>query len=430
MPLTDTAIKKAKPEAKPYKLADGGGLFVLVHTNGSKYWRLKYRHAGKEKLLALGVYPEISLMEARTRREEARKLLAHGTDPGAAKQEAKQAQLVAQQNNFADVARDCHLRRSPGWTTGHAAQWIKNMERYAFPIIGHKPVNEISPADLFRIVRPMEQEGKFETRDRLIQSIGTVFKHAIAYGLATYNPAADIRAGLAATPISKNFASLCDAKHPERPLDVKELADFLRALRLYEQQPRVSIFSVAATRLLMLTAVRTSEVRFAKWQDIDLERASWVIPAEQTGRKGRIGDRRAHYVPLSRQAVAILQAIQPISAHGDYVFPNRNRSGKTITENTILKVIENIGYKGRMTGHGFRSLARTVLGEMGHRFEVLEAMLSHRHKDQTVAAYDRAQYIEERRTMMQQYADYLDNIEQGADVIPFHYKPTRRKNQT
>ncbi len=409
--LTEVAIKKAKPEEKAYKMADGGGMFLLIQPTGSKCWRLKYRIGGKEKLLAIGVYPDVTLSEARDRREQARKLLANGADPSTVKQEAKQAShralQVSSENSFATLAAEFHKVKSPMWTPGHAKQWLGNLEKYALAVIGHRPIAEIEPMELVGIMRTIEEHGTFETRDRLLQSIGAVFKYAIATGRAKYNPA-EIRMALVDRPKVEHFNCI----------PTEELPTFLRAVTAYQDMDKVSPIAISALRLLMLTATRTSEVRYSKWEDFDLDAGCWVIPAEQVGRKGKGDKRKDHAVPLSTQAVSILRGLIPITSQGEYVFPNRNYSGKVISENTVLKIIETIGYKGKMTGHGFRSLARTVLGDMGHRWEVLEAMLSHALVNQTAAAYVRTSYFEERRGIMQQWADYLDKVEAGAEVIP------------
>jgi integrase len=408
--LTEVAIKKAKPEAKAYKMADGGGMYLLVQPTGSKWWRLKYRFLGVEKLLSLGVYPDVTLSEARDRREQARKLLANDTDPSAIKQAAKQEKqktLQVAANSFANLAAEFHKVKSPMWTAGHAKQWMGNLEKYALPIIGDRPITDIEPMELVGIMRTVETNGTFETRDRLLQTIGAVFKYAIATGRAKYNPA-EIRMALADRPKVEHFACIAPAELPE----------FLRAVSAYQIKEKVSPIAIAALRLLMLTTTRTSEVRFSKWADFDLDAGCWVIPAEQIGRKGKGDKRNPHAVPLCAQAVKILRDLYPITGQSEYVFPNRNSTGRVISENTVLKIIETIGYKGKMTGHGFRSLARSILGDMGYRWEVLEAMLSHALVNQTAAAYVRTTYFEERRGIMQQWADYLDKVEAGAEVIP------------
>ncbi len=407
MPLTDLDVKNATPKEKLHKLADGHGLNLWVFPNASKYWRLKYRHAGKEKTLALGVYPEISLKEARKLAGEARKQLAVGIDPSAARQAAKRVERVERINPFATIAREYHATKSPEWTAGHAKQWLVNMERHAFPLIGDCGIADIEPMQVLKVLRNMEAKGTFETRDRLNQTIGAVFKYAIATGRARYNPAADIRTALATAPKAQNFACI---PHEELP-------EFLHQLNRYHERGHTSLIAMTALRLLMLTATRTSEVRFAKWQDFDLDKGYWTIPEEQQGRKGKQGKRKAHTVPLSRQAVALLRALHPLTGHREQVFPNRNDPTRVITENTVLKIIEGMGYKGRMTGHGFRSLARSMLAEMGYRREVLEAMLSHAIENTTEAAYVRTTYLKERCDIMQVWADHLDAVAAG-NIIP------------
>ncbi|MGC2459143.1 MAG: integrase arm-type DNA-binding domain-containing protein [Gallionellaceae bacterium] len=408
--LTEVAIKKAKPEAKPYKMADGGGMYLLVQPTGSKCWRLKYRIGGKEKTLAMGVYPDVKLSQARESRADARKLLANGGDPSAVKKSTRrttQKLLQAESDTFTALAAELHKVKSPMWTPGHAKQWMGNLEKYALPVIGDCAITDIEPMEIVGIMRTVETNGTYETRDRLLQTISAVFKYAIATGRAKYNPA-EIRMALADRPKVEHFACIVPAELPE----------FLRAVSAYQVKDKVSPIAIAALRLLMLTTTRTSEVRFSKWADFDLDAGCWVIPEEQTGRKGKKGKRNPHAVPLCAQAVKILRDLYPVTGQGEYVFPNRNSSGRVISENTVLKIIEIIGYKGKMTGHGFRSLARSILGDMGHRWEVLEAMLSHALVNQTAAAYVRTTYFEERRGIMQQWADYLDKVEAGAVVIP------------
>jgi integrase len=410
--LTEMAVKKAKPEAKPYKMSDGGGMYLEVMPNGSKYWRLKYRFGGKEKRLALGVYPDIGLADARSRRAEARKLLANDADPSAIKQatkQAKQKEIAISENTFRKIATEFHKIKSPMWTEKHSAQWLGNLEKFAMPAIGDKPIIEIEPMDIMAIMRDMEKLGIHETRDRVLQTISATFQYAIATGRATSNPS-DVRIALADRPKTENFACIGKEKLPV----------FLRAVSAYQELDKVSPIAISAFRLLMLTATRTSEVRYSKWADFDLDGGCWIIPAEQVGRKGKGDKRKDHAVPLSAQAVKILRDLYPITGQNEngFVFPNRNQHGKVISENTVLKIIETIGYKGQMTGHGFRSLARSILGEMGYRWEVLEAMLSHALVNQTAAAYIRTSYFEERRGVMQKWAEYLDKAEAGAEVVP------------
>lgn len=411
MALTDLEVKKAKPTDRPQKLADGGGMYLLIQTSGTKCWRMDYRYFGIRKTLAIGIYPAISLKQARERRDEARRQLANGEDPSAIKQAVRRAKKIALLggNHFESLAKEFHGIKSPMWTAGHAKQWLNNLEKYAFSAIGKRPVDEIEPMEIVAIMRAVEKNGTYETRDRLLQSIGAVFKYAIATGRAKFNPA-DIRMALANRPKVEHFPCI----------STSELPAFLRALTAYQNMDKVSPIAITALRLLMLTATRTSEVRYSKWADFDLDAGCWVIPEDQIGRKGKAGSRKPHAVPLSTQAIKLLRDLYPLTGHGEFVFPNRNRSGRVISENTALKIIETIGYKGRMTGHGFRSLARTILGDMGYRWEALEAMLSHALENQTAAAYVRTSYFEERRGIMQVWADHLERLEAGAEIIQLH----------
>ena len=399
MKLTDTAVRKAKPDAKPYKMADGGGMYVFIHSNGSKYWRLKYRYGGKDKTLALGVYPDITLADARTRREEARKLLANGADPGAVKQAQKKQIKVAAANSFEARAREYHAQKTPMWSSLHVANWINILEREVFPKFGHRPVTEIETPDVLNILRAIEARGTLEVRSRVLQRVRTVFSFAIGSGRARHNPAAGIgREVLAPAPKVKHFPAL----------DSSEMPEFLRALAGYQQKALASPIVFAATRLLALTFVRTGEVRGAQWCEFDLDAGLWVIPAE------RMKARQPHTVPLSRQALEIIRAVQPLTGHLPVLFPNRNGAGAVISENTVLKVIERLGYKGRMTGHGFRSVASTYLNNLGViRPDMIEAQLAHGDRDQVRASYNRADYMEYRTAMMQFWADTLDAMQAG-----------------
>lgn len=409
MKLTDAAVKKTKPKAKPYKMADGGGMYLEVMPNGSRYWRLKYRFGGKEKRLALGVYPDTSLAEARGRREEARKLLANGSDPGAVKQNQKRQAKISAANSFEAIAREFHALKSPSWTPHHATDWINILEREVFNKFGHRPITEIEAPDVLDILRGIEARGTFETRARILQRVRAVFAYAIASGRSRYNPAAELTGALAPRPKVKHFAAL----------SAKELPEFLCALEEYQQRAKSSPIVFAATRLLVLTFVRTGEVRGAQWNEFDLDAGLWVIPAE------RMKAREPHTVPLSRQAVEVIRGLHPLTGHLPGLFPSRNRDGGIISENTVLKVIERMGYKGRMTGHGFRSIASTYLNNLGTiRPDMIEAQLAHGDKDQVRAAYNRADYMEYRKAMMQFWADTLDAMQAGKKLPKWaEYEP-------
>ncbi|CAG0994372.1 Prophage integrase IntA [Methylophilaceae bacterium] len=406
MKLTDTAVRKAKPNItpagkvtdKPYKMADGGGLYLQVQPGGGKWWRLKYRFGGKEKLLALGVYPDVTLADARARRDEARKVLANGGDPGAVKQTQKKQARVAAANSFELIARELHALKSPIWSQSHADDWIKTLQREIFPRLGERPIAEIEAPDVLEAIRAIEGRGAYEIAARALQRVRAVCAYAIATGRARHNPAVEIKGALAPQPKVRHFAALTE----------KELPDFLRAVAAYPAYP----LTKAATRLLMLTFVRTGEVRGAKWCEFDCDAGLWVIPAE------RMKAREPHTVPLSRQALAVLAELRPLTGHGEHLFPGRNREGSIISENTVLKVIERLGYKGRMTGHGFRSIASTYLNGVGMiRPDVIEAQLAHADGNATRAAYNRADYMEYRRAMMQFWADTLDAM-QLANKLP------------
>jgi integrase len=394
MKLSDTAVRKAKPQAKPYKMADGGGMYLEVMPNGSKYWRLKYRYGGKEKRLAFGVYPDISLADARGRREYARKLLANGGDPGAVKQSQKRQAKIAAANSFELIARELHKLKTPIWSASHADDWIKTLEREIFPRFGDAPVSEIDAPTVLDAIRTIEGRGAHEIAARALQRVRAVCAYAIATGRARHNPASEIKGALAPQPKVKHFAALTE----------KELPEFLRAVAAYPAYP----LTKAATRLLMLTFVRTGEVRGACWSEFDFDAGLWVIPAE------RMKAREPHTVPLSRQALEALAELYPLTGHGEHLFPGRNREGTLISENTVLKVIERLGYKGRMTGHGFRTIASTYLNGVGMvRPDVIEAQLAHAEGNATRAAYNRADYMEYRKAMMQFWADTLDAMQAG-----------------
>ena len=398
MKLSDPAVRKAKPEAKSYKLSDGGGMYLEVMPNGSKYWRLKYRFMGKEKRLALGVYPDITLAEARGRRDDARKLLAHDTDPSAVKQTQKRQAKQSAANSFEAIAREFHKLKTPIWSAHHATDWINILEREVFPKFGSRPITEIEAPDVLDILRAVEARGTFETRGRILQRVRAVFAYAIASGRSRHNPAAEISGALAPRPKVKHFAALSE----------KELPEFLRALAEYKERAKSSPAVFAATRLLALTFVRTGEVRGAQWGEFDLDAGLWTIPAE------RMKAREAHTVPLSVQAVELIRSLHPLTGHVDELFPSRNGGGGIISENTVLKVIERMGYKGRMTGHGFRTIASTYLNNLGTiRPDMIEVQLAHGDKNQVRAAYNRADYMEYRKAMMQFWADTLDAMQEN-----------------
>lgn len=389
MPLTDVKVRTAKPQDKPYKLTDGGGLYLLVNTNGSRYWRMKYRVMGREKLLSIGVYPDISLAVARQKRDEARRALAQGNDPGAIKKAEKQAKKIAAENTFEAIAREWHKAKADRWSLRYRDEIIDTFEKDIFPYIGLRPIAEIKPLELLETLKRMEKRGALEKMRKVRQRCGEVFRYAIITGRAEYNPAPDLAGALAVH------------KKQHLPfLTAQELPDFLQDLAGYTG----SIITKTATYLIMYTGVRTQELRFARWQDIDLDKAMWEVPAEH------MKMRRPHKVPLSRQAISLLKQLQPITGHYPLVFIGRNDQRKPISKESINQVIELLGYKGRLTGHGFRHTMSTILHEQGYDSAWVEMQLAHVDRNAIRGAYNHAQYLDGRREMMQWYADFLNNL--------------------
>ena len=397
MPLTDTVLRKAKPRTKPFKLYDGHGLFVLIHPSGGKWWRYKYRFAGKEKLLALGAYPEVSLSDARDRHARARKLLASGKDPSGAKQEAKRQTAASHQNTFEAIALEWHRGRLHQWSVGHAANLLRYWERDLFPDLGSRPISEIVPAELLAVLRKVENRGSQEVAHRLLQSCGQVFTYAVVTERATHNPAANLRGAL--KPVQRNNYAY---------LKANELPEFLVKLNAYNGHPQTKL----ALRFLLLTFVRTGELRGAEWKEINFDKAEWRIPPE------RMKMRDPHIVPLSKQAVEVLREMHKLTGQWKHVFPNQHKPSGCMSENTILYSLYRMGYHSRATGHGFRSTASTILNEHGFMPDVIERQLAHCERNQVRAAYNHAQYLPERRKMMQWWADYLDAVANGKMVTP------------
>lgn len=389
MSLSDAKVRNAKPRQKPYKIADGDGLFLFITPVGGKYWRLKYFFGGKEKLLALGVYPEITLADARERCGQARKALATGIDPGEAKKEAKRANMLKGANSFEVVAREWFEKRRPGWAPSSADTMLDRLERHAFPKLGPRPIAEITAPEVLAVLRAVENRGTVHTARRVMQLCGQVFMYAIATGRAERNPVPDLRGALGTTVV----------KH--RPfLHATELPEFLRKLASYcgDMQTR------HALRLLLLTFVRTIELRGAEWPEIDWDKAEWRIPAE------RMKMKELHIVPLSRQAIAVVREVEKLSGGQRFIFPNQHNATAFMSENTMLYALYRMGYHSRATGHGFRSTASTILNEHGFRADVIERQLAHSERNSVRAAYNHAQYLAERRDMMQWWADYLDEV--------------------
>lgn len=408
MSLTDTACKNAKPRAKSYKMADGNGMYLEVMPNGSRYWRLKYRVGGKEKRLALGVYPEVTLAEARDKRADARKLLASGIDPSAAKTEHKYLTAQNTANTFEAVSREWHEHNLEKWTPDYATEILHRLEMDIFGVIGKRPIADISPLLMLETLRKIEKRGAHEMSRRAMQYCGQIFRYAIVTGRAERNPTADLKGAL--KPVKHgHFAAL----------EAKDLPEFMQALE--SNEARLYIQTRLAIRLMMLTFVRTGELIKAKWNEFNLDSGEWFIPAE------RMKMRRPHIVPLSKQALALLSEIQKLSGNQDYIFASISKPRQHMSNNTILKALERLGYKGRMTGHGFRALAMSTIKEnLGYRHEVVDRQLAHAQRNKVDAAYDRAQFLPERRKMMQEWADYLDRIATGkGNIIQGDFKRSK-----
>jgi integrase len=386
--LSDVAARNAKPKLRSYKVSDGDGLFLLVMPNGSKYWRLRYFFAGKEKLLALGVYPGVSLADARERRTQARKALAAGNDPGEAKREAKRLLIQKHENTFEVVAREWHENRLGKWTPEHAKKILKRLETHVFPRIGKRPIADIATAELLAVMRKIEEHGA-EMAHRLLQICGQVFTYAVVTQRVSINPAISLRGAL--KPVVKNNYAY---------LKPNELPEYLQKLEAYHGALETKL----ALKFLLLTFVRTGELRGAAWWEIDFHKAQWRIPAE------RMKMREPHIVPLSRQAIAILKELKPITGDRQYVFPNQHKPSGQMSENTLLYALYRMGYHSRATGHGFRSTASTILNENDFPPDVIERQLAHSERDTVRAAYNHAQYLPERCKMMQWWADYLDQV--------------------
>jgi integrase len=402
MALTDTRIRSAKPTAKPYKLSDGGGMYLLITAEGSRYWRLDYRFAGKRRTLALGVYPIMSLAAARARREDARRLLTEGIDPNAAKKASKRETKLANENTFEAVAREWIGNQRHRLAPRYLALLLARLEADIFPHIGSRPIAEVDAPELLNTLKAVEKRGVVETARRLRQVCGQVFRYAVASGRAKHDPSSDLRGALKAPARSRG--------HNAMPL--QELPNFLKALQLYDGDPRTRI----ALHLMVLTFARTSELRAAHWAEIenlDGTQPIWRVPAERTKMK------REHIVPLAPQAVDLLRQLRamPGVQATARLFPSPSREG-CMSNNTMLYAMYRMGYHGRATVHGFRAMASTTLNEMGFRGDVIERQLAHQEQNAVRAAYNRAEYVAERRAMMIHWANHLDELMKG-NVVPF-----------
>lgn len=405
-PLTDTAIRKAKPGPKPTKLRDGGGLYVQLNPDGSRWWRWDYHRpvTGKRNTLSLGTYPEVSLADARGRQAEARRLLASGIDPGEHRKAAKVAGVEKAANSFEVVTREWLGKQK--WVESYRCKVVAWMDNDVFPWIGGRPVAELAAPDFLRVARRIEERGAIESAHRIMQNCGQVMRYAVATGRTDRNPVADLRGALA-PPMERHHAAITDPR---------ELGGLLRAIDGYAGDASTR----AALRLAPLVFVRPGELRHAEWSEIDFDAGEWNIPAH------KMKMREPHLVPLSSQAVAILRDLQPLTGHRQYVFPGGRSPKRPLSDNALTAALRRMGFdKETMTAHGFRATARTLLDEvLGWRPDLIEHQLAHAVRDPNGRAYNRTSHLPERRKMMQAWADYLDALraDTGNVIVPFKPK--------
>ncbi|KWR80321.1 MULTISPECIES: tyrosine-type recombinase/integrase [Cupriavidus] len=389
-PLTDTKIRNAKPRERSYKLFDGGGLYLEVMADGRKLWRFKYvRPSGAENRLGFGTYPGVTLAQARAQRDAARSHVADGKDPGAVKQDQRRAAKIAAGNSFEAVARDWHATQKESWSEVYAGKVIASLENDVFPVMGSTPIADIRAPAILDMLKKIEARGVRETTKRVLQRMRAVFQYGIVYGLCDRNPATDIDSDvvLKAAPV----------QHMAR-VTLGEMPQLLRDIDAYEGDKVTRL----ALQLMTLTFVRTTEMIQAQWCEIDEKKGEWLVPAE------RMKMRDPHVVPLSKQAVAVLKELREINGHRDYIFYSPRGKTGHISNNTMLYALYRMGYHSRMTGHGFRGLASTALNELGFRPDVIERQLAHVERNKVRAAYNHAQYLPERRQMMQAWANWLE----------------------
>ena len=396
MSLTDTQIRQAKPKDKNYKLSDGRGLFLLVTHTGAKYWRVKYRIAGKEKLLSIGVYPIVSLKKARKACTDAKDLLEQGIDPSQAKKSKKIEQLQARSNNLEAIAMEWQKQQALRWSVGYSGKVLRSLKRDLFPYLGTLPLGDITPPQLLHVLRRVEARGATESAHRLKQTVGAVFRFAVATGRAERDITPDLKGALS-TPSKKHFSAITEPQQVGRLLNM-----------IYNYHGTATVRS--ALKFAPLVFVRPKELRCAEWQEINFQTSEWRIPAT----KMKSGE--DHIVPLSRQAAAILEEQFKITGHSSiYVFPSARSVHRPMSDNAILSAFRNLGIpKDEMTGHGFRAMARTILDEvLGERIELIEHQLAHAVRDSLGRAYNRTKHLSQRKEMMQRWADYLDGLAKG-----------------
>lgn len=402
MALSDVSIRNAKPAEKVYKLYDSDGLFLQVTPNGGKWWRLKYRFDGKEKLLSLGIYPEVSLANARERRDSARKLLANDPpiDPSENRKNVKAENKLNAANSFELVAREWWQSYMKGKAESHKEKVIRRFELYLFPWIGNKPITNITAPQVLEVIKRIEKLNILETAHRTLQAAGQVFRYAVQNGYTIRDVTADLKGALPATSV----------KHMAAFTEPTQIAELLHAIDGFNGTLTVQ----CALKLSPLVFVRPSELRQAKWRDIDLDAGEWRYLVSKTNTN--------HLVPLSTQAIDILRIIQPLSGHGEYVFQNGHSPLRPMSEAAINASLKRMGYdtQNEITGHGFRAMARTILHErLNIDPHIIEHQLAHKVPDALGAAYNRTKFIEQRKAMMQTWADYLDELKAGAKVMLF-----------
>ncbi len=398
MPLSDTAIRKIKSTEKPFKVADEKGLHLLVTPSGGKLWRMKYRFEGKEKLISFGAYPDVPLIRAREKRDEARRLLADGIDPSAHRKAHRTMRAELAGNTFEAVAREWYSKQLPSWAPAQAVKVEGIMEKNVYPWLGKRPISEIKAPELLTVLRRMEDRGVIDTAKRALQCTGQIFRYAVATGRAERDITPDLRGAL----------SRAKTRHYSAITDPAKVGGLMRSIEGY-----CGTLSVKCSlKLAALTFVRPGELRKAEWSEIDLDHAEWNIPAVRM----KMGE--AHLVPLSRQALEVLQELRPLTGSGRLVFPGERSHDRPMSENSVNAALRYMGYsQEEMTGHGFRAMARTMLDEiLGVRPDFIEHQLAHAVKDPNGRAYNRTAHLEERRKMMQQWADYLDLLKTGIAV--------------
>ena len=406
--LSDTQIRSTKPGGKSIRLYDERGLYLEITPTGGRWWRLKYRFSGKEKLLSMGTYPDTGLKAAREKRDRARALLAEGVDPSETRRAEKASRSQAVSNGFEAVAREWHAAiHLAEVSAGHAARTLIRLEQDVFPWLGGLSVGEIKAPQLLQAMRRIEARGAIETAHRALQACGQVFRYAVATGRAERDPTPDLRGALKPVLV----------RHMAAITDPKRVGELLRAIEGYKGMP----ITRAALQLAPLVFVRPGELRKAEWVEFDLDAAQWRIPAARMKRtKQEKLSGTAHVVPLSRQAVAILRELHPLTGHGRYLFPSPRTGERPMSDNGVLSALRRMGFPSdEMTGHGFRAMARTLLAErLGVDEAVIEAQLAHAVKDSLGRAYNRTEFLEQRRKMLQTWADYLDRLRDGAEIIP------------